>query len=88
LENLCEIAKTIESFVNKSFSLYESTVKELLKFLCNISENSSHDLRDEENTFDRIDKKLAQLFQIFDLTKMLPIIFKFFEVTNRAILIE
>ena len=57
------IAKTIESFVNKSFSLYESTVKELLKFLCNISENSSHDLRDEENTFDRIDKKLAQLFQ-------------------------
>ncbi len=88
LENLCEIAKTIESFVNKSFSLYESTVKELLNFLCNISENSSHDLRDEENTFDRIDKKLAQLFQIFDLTKMLPIIFKFFEVTNRAILIE
>lgn len=74
---MCEIVKTIQLFVNKSFNLYEATVKELLNFLCTYYVNN--DLTEDES-LNKIDNKLAQLFQFFDLVKILPIIYKYFEV--------
>ena len=75
LENVCEIIKSIEIFMDKSFYLFEFTIKGLLEFLCNFNS-----FTEQEFSQKNIEKRLALLFKNFDLSKILPIINKYFEV--------
>jgi len=63
--------------MDKSFNLFQSTIKGLFDILCNFNSNDQ-----QESTQKNIEKRLAQLFKCFDLSKILPIIYKYFEVIS------
>lgn len=67
--------KAIRLSVNCSPVLYELTVRDVINFLC-------HDFNEEIGVSGsiEIDNKLTELFQCFEISKMIPVLNVFFEV--------
>lgn len=73
LNNLCRMVKAVKLSIDRSPKLHEMTVRDALNFLCN-------DFGREPMDQHKIDNKMTELFQCFNLIKSIPTVTKFIEV--------